>query len=102
MIKETADKTIERLFAYPHGFERFYRVLLKVVLESGSEKSSDSVKLPIALLKTSVYSRFYRHIAKNKRIPAHNVFFKGEKVSGADISAVAATTAAYRLPLQLR
>jgi len=66
--------SLKRLFCYPHGFERFYRVL-----EISAKSKKEHTLARQKAMKTRVFRFFVQSIPEKDRVPAHNVFFNDQE-----------------------
>jgi len=88
VAKEDPSYTLKKLFNYPQGFERFYRVLQESLSFKSKITHSD------AELRSSVFHSFLDdYVAKKDLAPVHKVFFKDSEASGSKKSAVSSESA---------
>jgi tRNA(Arg) A34 adenosine deaminase TadA len=66
--------SLKRLFCYPHGFERFYRVL-----EISAISKKEHTLARQKAMKTTIFRFFFQSIPEKDRFPAHNVFFNDQE-----------------------
>ncbi len=74
--KEDPSTTLNRIFHYPHGFERFYRVL---EISSSAKSKKEFTEARQKAMKTTVFRSFFESIPEKDRVPAHNTFFNDQE-----------------------